>query len=166
MPMHKLQPIRIAPVDATVRQALLGLGVRPRQRDCVGAIADLLADAASCPGCEPMAILHGDTPVGYYRIDANARSVAGRDFDLPALGLRAFFIDAAWQGRGLGAQALAALIADLAERHRQARLLVLAVASGNRPALRLYGRAGFVDSGALYHGGRSGPQQLLRRDLP
>ncbi|HUW54554.1 MAG TPA: GNAT family N-acetyltransferase [Rhodanobacter sp.] len=164
--MHKLQPIRVAPVDAAAHQALLGLRVWPQQRNYVGAIADLLADAASCPACEPMAILHGDTPVGYCRIDANARSVAGRDFDVPALGLRAFFIDAAWQGRGLGAQALAALIADLAGRHRQARLLVLAVASGNHPALRLYRRAGFVDDGALYHGGRSGPQQLLRRDLP
>ncbi|MDE2307370.1 MAG: GNAT family N-acetyltransferase [Xanthomonadaceae bacterium] len=164
--MHTPQPIRVAPVDAALHRALLALHVRPQQRDYVGAIADLLADAANCAECEPMAILHGDTPVGYCRIDAHARSVAGRDFGLPALGLRAFFIDAAWQGRGLGTQALAALIADLAERRRQARLLVLAVASGNRPALRLYRRAGFVDSGALYHGGRSGPQLLLRRDLP
>ncbi|MDE2154775.1 MAG: GNAT family N-acetyltransferase [Xanthomonadaceae bacterium] len=163
--MHKLQPIRVAPVDAAVHQALLGLRIRPQQRGYVGAIADLLADAASCPGCEPVAILHGDTPVGYCRIDANARSVAGCDFGVPALGLRAFFIDAAWQGRGVGTQALAALIVDLAKRYRHARLLVLTVDSGNHSALRLYQRAGFVDSGALYHGGRSGPQRLLRRDL-
>jgi GNAT superfamily N-acetyltransferase len=158
--------IRVAPVDAALRPALLRLGVLPAQRDWVRVIADLLADVALCPGSEPMAILRGDTPVGYYRIEPNARSVAGRDFAVPSLGLRAFFIDTHWQGRGYGALALAALIADLAERHRQARQLVLTVNCNNHIATQLYLRAGFIDSGELYHGGRSGPQHLLLRGLP
>jgi GNAT superfamily N-acetyltransferase len=158
--------IRVVPVDAALRPALLGLGVLPAQRDWVRVIADLLADVALCPGSEPMAILRGDTPVGYYRIEPSARSVAGRDFAVPALGLRAFFIDVHWQGRGVGTQALAALIVDLAERHPQARLLVLTVNCNNHAALQLYLRAGFTDSGELYHGGRSGPQHLLLRVLP
>lgn len=158
--------IRVAPVDPALRPALLGLGVLPAQRDWVRVIEDLLADVALCPGSEPMAILRGDTPVGYYRIEPNARSVAGRDFAVPALGLRAFFIDARSQGRGLGTQALAALVADVTERHAQARLLVLTVNCDNHVALQLYLRAGFTDSGELYHGGRSGPQHLLTRVLP
>lgn len=164
--MDKLPAIRVVPVEAWLRPALLGLRVLPAQRDWIGAIADLLDDVALCPGSEPMAILHGVTPVGYYRIEPSARSVAGRDFERPALGLRAFFIDADWQGRGFGALALAALIADAADRHRQARLLVLTVNCSNPIAVQLYFRAGFVDSGARYHGGRSGPQHLLLRSLP
>ena len=158
--------IRVVPVDAALRPALLGLGVQPAQGDWVRVIADLLADVALCPGSEPMAILRGDTPVGYYRIEPNARSVAGHDFAVPALGLRAFFIDASWQGRGLGTRALAALIADVTERHPQAQLLVLTVNCDNHAALQLYLRADFTDSGELYHGGRSGPQHLLLRVLP
>lgn len=164
--MHVPSIIRVMPIDERVRRALLHLRVLPAQREWVGPIDSLLADAARCPGSESMAIAHGDTPVGYYRIEPTARSVAGRDFDVPALGLRAFFIDADWQGRGCGSQALAALIADLAKRHLQARLLVLTLDRSNHAARRLYLRAGFGDSGELYHGGRSGPQHLLLRPLP
>lgn len=158
--------VRVAPVDDSLRPALLGLCVLPAQRAWVGAIADLLSDAAQCPASEPMAILLGDAPMGYYRIEPTARSVAGRDFAAPALGLRAFFIDARWQRRGLGRQALQAIFADLARRHPSARLLALTVNRDNRAARHLYRRTGFVDSGELYHGGRPGPQHLLLRPLP
>lgn len=164
MPEHPT--IRVVPVDLALRPALLRLRVLPAQLDYVGAIDSLLADVALCPGSEPMAIMHGDTPVGYYRIETNARSVATRDFAVPTLGLRAFFIDTDWQRRGFGTLAVAALITDLAERHPQARLLVLTVNRNNHAALRLYQRAAFHDSGELYHGGRSGPQHLLLRVLP
>jgi GNAT superfamily N-acetyltransferase len=158
--------IRVTPVDGSLRAALLGLHVLPTQRAWVGAIADLLADVAQCPASEPMAILLDDAPVGYYRIEPTARSVAGHDFDVPALGLRAFFIDARWQGRGLGSRVLMMIFADLARRRPSARLLVLAVSRDNHAARRLYLRAGFTDSGELYHGGHSGPQHLLLRPLP
>ena len=164
--MPQSPTIRVAPVTALNREAVLGLRVHPAQRDYVGLIDDLLADADRGRDSEPMAILHGELPIGYYRLDAHPRSVAGRDFDVPACGLRAFFIDADWQGRGLGARALASVFADLASRHPSARLLVLTVNQSNRTALALYRRAGFSDSGELYHGGRSGPQHLLLRALP
>jgi GNAT superfamily N-acetyltransferase len=164
--MPERPAIRVVPVNLELRLALLRLRVLPTQRDDVGAIDSLLADVALCPDSEPMAILYGDTPVGYYRIEPRARSVANHDFALPTLGLRAFFIDTHWQGRGFGTLALATLITDLAERHPPARLLVLTVNHKNHAALRLYLRAGFHDSGELYHGGRSGPQHLLLRALP
>ncbi|MHA6205597.1 GNAT family N-acetyltransferase [Dyella soli] len=158
--------IRVAPVDAALRPALLRLGVHDAQRDFVGDIADLLADAESCPGSEPMAILRGDVPVGYYRLEAQARVVAGRDFEQSTLGLRAFFIDRRWQGRGLGLRALEAVFADLAARHPAAGALALTVNEGNAAGRALYRRAGFEDTGELYHGGRSGPQHLMLRALP
>ena len=163
--MPERPAIRVVPVGLDLRPALLRLRVLPTQLDDAGAIDNLLADAVLCPGSEPMAIMHNDTPVGYYCIELRGRSVARRDFAVPALGLRAFFIDADWQGRSFGALALTALITDLAERHPQARLLVLTVNRHNHAALRLYLRAGFHDAGELYHVGRSGPQHLLLRVL-
>jgi RimJ/RimL family protein N-acetyltransferase len=126
----------------------------------------MLADVAVCSGSEAMSILHDDTVIGCYRLDASARSVSGRDFDRPALGLRSFFIDSQWQGRGFGRAALDALIADAMRRHHHARMLVLTVHTSNTIALKLYRRAGFIENGELYHGGHGGPQHLLLRSLP
>ncbi|MDQ6647895.1 MAG: GNAT family N-acetyltransferase [Pseudomonadota bacterium] len=158
--------IRVMPAHDSLLPALLQLGVSPSQQAYVGKIDNLLADVARCPEAEPMAICLGSELVGYYRIDPHSRSVAGRDFDVPALGLRAFFIDARWQGRGLGTKALTALLGDVVERHGDARLLVLAVNVGNHAAVRLYQHAGFARNGELYHGGRAGPQHLMLRTLP
>ncbi|MCX7513427.1 GNAT family N-acetyltransferase [Frateuria sp. STR12] len=158
--------IHFEPVGPANRDALLELRVHPDQRGYVGAIGDLLADAQACPGCLPLAILEGGTVVGFVRIEADARSVAGRALDPPSLGLRAFFIDARHQRRGLGGRALDALPMMLAARHPHARGIALAVDADNAPALALYRRAGFVPVVGGYHGGPSQPQRLLWRALP
>lgn len=145
---------------------MLRLQVRPEQEAFVSPPARTLPDAEQCPGSVPMAILLDEVPIGYYRIEHSARSLTGRDDDADALGLRSFQLDAAWQGRGFSKIAMAALLADLAQRHPQARRVVLTVNCDNAAALALYLGAGFADSGTLYHGGRSGPQHLLRRSLP
>ena len=157
--------IQVAPVNATLRPALLQLGVHETQQAFVGAIADALADAESCYGSEAMAILCDGAPIGFYRIETQPRGIAGRDFPRPTLGLRSFFIDGRWQGRGLGALALAALVDDLAQRHPGAQDLALTVNARNTVGIALYRRAGFVDTGELYHGGPSGPQHLMVRAL-
>ncbi len=164
--MNALSPLRVVPASLVPEAALLGLRVTPAQRHFVGRIGDLLADAASRPGCEPMAIVRQGRPIGFYCIETVPRVVAGRDFDRPTLGLRGFFIDDRWQGKGLATQALQVLLERLAERHPQARSLVLAVDEQNLAARALYARAGFADSGERYHGGRHGPLHLLLRTLP
>ena len=158
--------VRVVPTNPRQHAALLDLQVLPAQRAWVGTIANALADLAHCPDSDSMVILRDDAPVGHYRIDPHARSVAGHDFPLPTLGLRAFFIDAQWQGQGLGGAALRAMFVDLAARYCAARQLALGVSADNVAALHLYSRAGFADSGELYHGGRSGTQRLLLRPLP
>jgi GNAT superfamily N-acetyltransferase len=165
MSMHE-PPVRVTPVDDRCRPLLCALHPSLSQHGYVGTVSDMLADAAACTGSEAMAIWHGDSLAGCYRIDANTRSISDRAFDQPARALRSFLIDAAWQRRGVGTMALAALLVDLARRHRETRLLALAVHEGNGVALRLYRRAGFLDHGTLYHGGRAGPQLLLLRTLP
>jgi len=164
--MSESPAIRVAPVAPAFRPAVLALRVHPDQYAFVSPIEASLADAEQCHGSTPMAILHGHTPVGFYRIEQHASTIAERDYAIPALGLRSFFIGADWQGRGFGAAAVPALVADLATRHPEARLLVLTVNCRNLPALALYRRAGFEDSGELYHGGRSGPQHLMWLPLP
>ncbi|MEO8748654.1 MAG: GNAT family N-acetyltransferase, partial [Rhodanobacter sp.] len=104
--------------------------------------------------------------VGHYRIDPDARSVAGYELMPPTLGLRAFFIDARWQGQGLGKAAVEAMLADLVRRHPGTRQLALCVGADNCVARRLYLHAGFVESGELYHDGRGQAQHLLLRTLP
>jgi len=158
--------IRVRPVDASLRPALLELAVHEAQYDFVGHIAASLADAASCESSEAMAILRDGEPIGFYRLEHRAGSVADMVFQRATVGLRSFFIDARWQGQGLGARALTAVMADLAQRHPQVRDVVLTVNVRNTPALALYRRAGFRETGGLYHGGRSGPQHVMLYALP
>jgi RimJ/RimL family protein N-acetyltransferase len=153
--------IRVAPVNAALRPALLQLAVHEAQQPFVSPIAVTLADAELCSGSEGMAIVCDGAPIGFYRIETQPGCIADRDFPRPTLGLRSFFIDARWQGRGLGTLALVALVDDLARRHPDAQDLVLTVNTRNTAGIALYRRAGFVDSGELYHGGRSGPQHLM-----
>jgi RimJ/RimL family protein N-acetyltransferase len=164
--MDNSAAIRVMPVTPRVRAALLSLRVTELQRDFVSDIAPSLEDAERCPGSTPMVILRNEEPIGYYRIETNAGTIATRDYDRPALGLRSFFIDHRWQGQGLASKALRAAIDDLSTRHPDSQLLVLLVNCRNLAALRLYLRAGFIDTGELYHGGRSGPQHLLWRAHP
>jgi RimJ/RimL family protein N-acetyltransferase len=163
--MEKSPAIRVVPVTPEWRPPLLQLCVTAEQRDFVSDIAPSLEDAERCPGSTPMVILRNEEPVGYYRIESHAASIAEREYDRPAVGLRSFFIDHQWQGQGLATRALTVAIEDLSARHPQAQLLVLLVNCRNLAALRLYLRAHFVDTGQLYHGGRAGSQHLLWRDL-
>jgi ribosomal protein S18 acetylase RimI-like enzyme len=158
--------IRVAPVDTSLRHGVLQLRTRPEQDAFVSPTELTLPDAERCPGSIPMAILHGDTVVGYYRIEQSARSITGRDIDTTSLGLRSFQIDAQWQGRGLGRRALILLLQDMAEQHPSARQVMLIVGDLNIAAMALYRRAGFTDGIELYHGCRSGAQYLLWRELP
>lgn len=157
--------VRVQPVTPGLHEAVAALRVTPAQQAQVGDVGTHLAQAAQDPCSEAMAILAGDTVVGFYRLDFAERLVAGRDFGDAAVALRPFLIDACWQGRGLGTHALRALVEDLHARHPRRRLLLLAVGCANHAALALYRRAGFVDSGTLLPGGRGGPQRLLLRAL-
>lgn len=158
--------IHVMPVEASFRPALLALTVSDEQYAFVGRIAASLADAESCAGSEPMAILCDGEPIGFYRIERHANSLAEVEFARPTLGLRSFFIDTRWQGRGLGTRALEMVMRDMAHRYPWARDVALTVNLRNAPGIALYRRAGFRETGGLYHGGRSGPQYLMVCALP
>lgn len=166
---NRAEDIRVAPVTASLAGAVRALRVADDQVPYVGDIDVNLDGALVDPRSEAMAILVDDSVAGFYRVD-HAPSFLGRNRLGDAstrlcLGLRAFLVDRRLQGRGIGTRAVVACCADLQRRHPQQRLLALSVNCRNTAAIRAYRRAGFVDTGELYLGGRAGPQHLMVRRL-
>lgn len=157
--------VRVTPVTATLAVGVRGLQLAPGQQDYVGDAAFNLSQAQADPLSEAMAIVADDRVIGCYRLDFAPNAIVGRSLGAPSVGLRAFMLDAAQQGRGYGTRAALALCHDLQRRHPQRRLLVLMVNCRNRAAVAAYRKAGFVDTGELHRGGRAGPQHLMLRGL-
>jgi GNAT superfamily N-acetyltransferase len=153
--------IRVLPVDESLHQAVIGLAVHPDQVIFVGHVSDSLADARVCPGSEPLALLHEDEVVGYVRIDSRPSALGTHALAEGAVALRSFLVDASRQGQGLGGAALEAIRGYVAQRHPDRERILLTVNVRNTKALKAYLRAGYRDSGGLYHGGPAGPQHVL-----
>jgi RimJ/RimL family protein N-acetyltransferase len=152
--------VRLAPVAPELHERLLALAPRPEQERFAGRLAETLPAAEADPEREPVAILEGDEPVGFFVLHRGpaAGELAPERRDVL---LRAFLVDAAAQGRGIATRALAALPDFVSERLPGVRRIVLSVNVRNPVAIRTYERAGFADSGALYHGGAAGPQHVF-----
>ena len=153
--------IRVVPVDAGLDAAVRRLRVTGDQHPFVGDTGFNLDDALRDPLSDAMAILADSRVIGFYRLDRAPNAVTGRPLAQPHLGLRAFLIDHRRQGRGLGTRAVRACCDDAGRRHPRHRLLALTVNCRNHAAVATYRRAGFEDSGELFHGGAAGPQHLL-----
>ena len=158
-------PIRVVPVDAALRSAILAIAALPAQEPFVGRVADSLADVAACPGSEALALLLDDVPVGYVRIDRRASALGDHPMAENAVALRSFMIDARRQGEGLGGRALHAIHAYVAGRHPDRECIILSVNVRNETAVRVYRRAGYREGAELYHGGLAGPQHVMWRPL-
>ncbi|WP_158601787.1 GNAT family N-acetyltransferase [Solilutibacter pythonis] len=159
MPTHV--PIRVVPVTPTLAAGVRAIELGREQSMFVGDVAFNLDDALRDDASEAMAVIAGDRPIGFYRLDFAPRAVLGRALGMPHVGLRAFCIDHRLQGIGLGHAAVSAMIRDVPRRHAERRLMVLAVHCRNRAAIATYRRAGFVATGEWQPGGRAGPQQLM-----
>ena len=158
--------VRVTPVeDEATAAAVRALHVAQDQYRFVGDTAFNLADSLRDLMSEAMAVWCDDTVVGFYRLDFAPRAVLGRDPAEPTVGLRAFMIDRRHQGQGYGSLAVTACVDDLRLRYSGRRLLVLTVNCVNAVAIRAYLRAGFVDTGELFHGGSAGPQHVMQYRL-
>jgi RimJ/RimL family protein N-acetyltransferase len=157
--------IRVLPVDADSRPGVLALRVQAAQLPFVGRTEDSLADVAACPGSEALALVVDDDVVGYVRIDRRATALGDHPLADGAVALRSFMIDAGRQGEGLGGRSLDAIHAYVAGRHPDRERILLTVNVRNEAAVHVYRRAGYRDSGELYHGGLAGPQFVLWRPL-
>jgi GNAT superfamily N-acetyltransferase len=163
--MHDSRAVRVAGVTPDLSAGVCALQVTAEQAAYVGDPVFNLGNALQDPLSEAMAILSGDAVVGFYRLDFSPNAITGRPFAAGSVGLRAFLVDRRQQGRGLGTRAAIAMCIDLAQRHPQRRVLLLAVHGRNRAAIATYHKAGFVDTGQWLGGGRAGPQQVMLRAL-
>ncbi|HEY0505114.1 MAG TPA: GNAT family N-acetyltransferase [Lysobacter sp.] len=160
--------VRVAPIvdpDEAAACAVRRLRVAQDQVRFVGDTAFNLGDTLRDPMSEAMAVYADDDVVGFYRLDFAPNAVVGRSLGAPGVGLRAFVIDRQQQGRGYGAQAMRACCEDLRQRHPDRALLVLTVNVANPAAIAAYLRAGFIDTGELFHGGSSGAQHIMLHSL-
>lgn len=106
-------------------------------------------------------ILHGGEIVGFFNIDTVYDQTY--EFTVPGeLGLLAFFIDKRYQGKGMGKDSAKALKNYLAEAYSGRGSIALTVNCKNPSAYKAYLHGSFADTGELYHGGKAGPQHIMR----
>ena len=102
--------------------------------------------------------------VGFFNIDTNYSNQY--NFTLPnELGFRAFFIDFAHQGQGYCTQSIQLLKPFLQQHFPQHPSVALTVNCKNKAAYHCYRKGGFTDTQTLYHGGKAGPQHIMRISL-
>ena len=111
-----------------------------------------------------------DTTPAYVACDAKRRIAGFLVLRLAAdeAEVLTLVVDRKWQGKGVGAALMRAGIEDLAMS--PARRLLLEVDADNEPALRLYSRLGFADTGerAAYYprsDGSAATARIMRIDL-
>lgn len=156
--------VELALVGRELRDAVLALAPHPAQRRYSGVPTDTLPPAERDPGQHPVAILADGDPVGFFVLHGGVS--AGR-FVRPhgELLLRAFFVAAGWQGRGVGSRALERLRPFVAALDPTVRRVVLTVNVENAHALHVYRRCGFADTGERYQRPGGGPQYVMELRL-
>jgi RimJ/RimL family protein N-acetyltransferase len=154
--------VELRPVSAALRASVLALAPRPEQERYAGRAADTLVAAEADPRRSPVAIVHDGEAVGFFVLHRETPPLAPAGDDVL---LRAFFVDAAAQGRGIATRALGRLPDFVREHLPGIRRVVLSVNVRNPVAIRMYVRAGFSDRGELYHGGAEGPQHVLELEV-
>lgn len=154
--------ITLEPLGRDGYDRVAHIAVTPQQEPFCGTIPGHFQ--ADEPGCDFHLIARDGRAVGFFKIDR--AYPAAYDFAEPGeLGLRGVMLDAREQGKGSGKAAMRALGPYVAGRYPNAKSLVLTVNQVNPLARAVYLSAGFVDTGALHHGGRIGPQHILRLAL-
>jgi GNAT superfamily N-acetyltransferase len=156
--------MRLSEVTPELRGRVMGLAPHPSDVRWAGRARDTLPPAERREDRVPVVALDDDgTPVGFFVLDVGP-TMPGVYAD-GTVGVRALFVDAGFQGRGLGDRMLRALPGFARERFPDARRVALTVNVANERAVRAYRRAGFVDTGRLYTAGRLGPQHVFEVEL-
>lgn len=154
--------VKIYPYDKVYDDQLMGLSVAEEQLPYVGKVEDLLLGMVE--GWTYNVICFKDEVVGFFNIDklySNRYEFATEE----EIGFRAFFIDKRYQGKGIGSKAMKQLREYVSNNYPGWKNLVLTVNCRNEVAYKLYTKYGFEDNGELYHGGKAGPQHVLRMRL-
>ncbi len=133
--------LRIEPVDAANREAVLSLRPATGQEGFVETVAECLAEARSQSAWRPVAILCGEEVVGFAMYGFFAGyAPAGRVW------MDRLLIGDKHQGKGYGRAAMRLLIERLAQEYGRGEVY-LSVVEGNAAALALYASLGFAPNG-------------------
>jgi len=152
----------LSPYRPEQRERVLGLSLHEAQLPFVAPIAQTLAELHPRLGAH--LIGDGGQIAGFFLIDqdyAQHYPFASAD----SLGLRSFFIDQRFQGKGLAKRSLQALPDYLRAQGLAATYVFLTVNCKNAAAIPLYRQCGFEDTGELYLDGGYGPQHIMRLAL-
>lgn len=160
--MNNETPVYFKRLQSEDFEKLQSLSVGEDQIRYVGTPQGLLDKA--CETSHYHFILHEDQIVGFFNIDTVYDQTY--EFTVPReLGLRAFFIDKRFQGMGLGKASAKALRSYLAKEYSNRPSIALTVNCKNPGAHKAYLHGGFEDTGELYHGGKAGPQYIMRMTI-
>jgi len=155
--------ISLRPVDTTNYRQLIELSVAPEQQGFVASNVQSLADAYVWrEAAQPYAVYSDDDLVGFALLfpfagDVDDESVPEPGTELGMVLVR-LMIDARFQGRGYGRDALEAIVENV--RDRGLPTIRLSVVPENEQALEFYLRNGFAETGAV-HGG----EIVMEREL-
>jgi diamine N-acetyltransferase len=146
--------ISLRPVDSTNYRELIDLSVAPEQQGFVASNVRSLAEAYVWrEGAEPYAVYADDEIVGFALLfpfgDVEYPAIPEPGTELGMVLVR-LMIDARFQGRGYGREALEAIVENV--RDRGLPTVRLSVVPENQQALEFYRRNGFTETGAI-HGG-------------
>ncbi|GAB6041875.1 GNAT family N-acetyltransferase [Endothiovibrio diazotrophicus] len=139
-------------------EQVVKLRVADEDKRFVGGIDEILERVNA--EVHPHVILVDDQVVGFFLVD----TAYGRNYafaGLESLGLRAYFIDRAFQGLGYGKRSIRSLSAYLGSVYPDKEEIFLTVNCQNPIARHCYLAGGFVDSNELYLAGKAGPQHIM-----
>ncbi|WP_083100760.1 GNAT family N-acetyltransferase [Pseudophaeobacter leonis] len=150
--------LSLCPVASDAFDLVRHIAVQPDQILFSGTVAQAFQTKED--GVDFHAILINETAIGFFKID-RCYGIA-KDNEL---GLRGFMIDQRHQGKGHATSALRALPDYLRPPYPDQTSLLLTVDIQNVAAIACYRKSGFLNTGQLYFGGFSGPQQVMRLPL-
>lgn len=144
-----------------ISETVLALAVSDEQLPFVGVVSGIIQSSLGSPKESQWVIYSGETPAGFFLLDEAYQVTLGTKLE-NATGLRAFFIDTRFQGRGIAKMCLKLLVKEfnvwLGTEHKD---LYLTVNRKNKAAYQLYLAVGFIDTKELYLGGQAGPQHIM-----
>lgn len=149
---------------AALRAAVLRLRLGPGQHFADPA-RETLPRADADPNRVPFAVVHAGGAVGFGILDRRGNLAELTPHPGRAVLLRAFYIDPARQGWGLGRAACRALDPIARDVAPDADTVLLTVNERNPIAIRAYRAGGFDFTGDRYLNGDMGPQFVLCRPI-
>ena len=136
--------ISLKKVDEYNYGKLIRLEVAPEQKSYVMPNAFSLAQAYVMPECRPVAIYSGLTPVGF--------AMYALDREDGEYWIYRLMIDAQYQRRGYGREAMRLLIERIKEEAPERTVLYISFEPENEGARHLYSSLGFVPDGRIVDG--------------